>query len=415
MSKLNKIKKIRKNVDATTRYLNDTIDDIDVIQAEVQRVAKVMADTPEILAQLDEEFERKTSLKKKDVVFLMTATALQVVRQYAFENNYLKKDRPGDQEAAGKHDYDRSTRGKGYYKSSVEEIKLNPVPFDTSQNAKAFGVNMHGAWHRVKALGHEPILGWIFGTANIATRTITVVNDDKNEKNQIKSKINKYLVKSYHVQYGLPGHNNDAFSNKAKTKKVLYYGLVEPLRPEFIEKNGPVLGWAVIKEAEHLLSDVNSKMSLNIPGAEFIAGFAQTLSDYGIDMANVLTVGRQASLAISINTIVAMVHQLMYNEEKDGDIKLYEVRTRKILSYSNAIASLSNVVYVGIATYAGDEKAVEKLDIGGLLVTITRIFSDAKFIANVKEEFLKNEWQTIALGDKLEIPKRDISVYLEDE
>lgn len=32
-----------------------------------------------------------------------------------------------------------------------------------------------GFTHRAKTLGHDHILGWIFGTMNIATSTITVL------------------------------------------------------------------------------------------------------------------------------------------------------------------------------------------------------------------------------------------------
>ena len=66
---------------------------------------------------------------------------------------------------------------------------------------------------------------------------------------------------------------------------------------------------------------------------------ASELAKYGLDMANVKTVAEQATFSMLINAIIGMIHRLFYNEEKDGDIKLYEVRTRKILSYSNLIAS----------------------------------------------------------------------------
>ena len=67
------------------------------------------------------------------------------------------------------------------------------------------------------------------------------------------------------------------------------------------------------------------------------------------------------------------------------DPKLYEVRTRKIILYSNTIASVSNVIAAAIT------KNPKILDVGGLLVTITRLFTDIRFITRVKQEFVESQ------------------------
>ena len=74
-----------------------------------------------------------------------------------------------------------------------------------------------------------------------------------------------------------------------------------------------------------------------------------------------------------------------YNEEKDGDRELYEIRTRKILMYSNIIASSSYVIAICIT------KNPTKLDVGGLIVTLSRMFTDIRFISRVKQEFIECE------------------------
>ena len=61
------------------------------------------------------------------------------------------------------------------------------------------------------------------------------------------------------------------------------------------------------------------------------------------------------------------------------------MRTRKILLLSNLLASSSNLVYVALTH---DSK---KLDVGGILVTITRLFSDIRFITKIKQEFIENK------------------------
>lgn len=52
---------------------------------------------------------------------------------------------------------------------------LKGVPYDTTKSTVS-GLFI-GANHRFATLGHDPILGLIFGTANIMTNTITTVKN----------------------------------------------------------------------------------------------------------------------------------------------------------------------------------------------------------------------------------------------
>jgi hypothetical protein len=95
-----------------------------------------------------------------------------------------------------------------------------------------------------------------------------------------------------------------------------------------------------------------------------------------------------AGIAIIINMIVGLIHGLFYKEEKDGQRKLYEVRTRKILSNSNLLASASNVLYVAVSASLGNVDSIKKLDIGGFIITLYRLFTDTAFIQKIKEEYV---------------------------
>jgi len=53
---------------------------LDALIQETERVREVAENAPEILADLDEQFSRKTGLNKTDFVFLFLETALQVMR-----------------------------------------------------------------------------------------------------------------------------------------------------------------------------------------------------------------------------------------------------------------------------------------------------------------------------------------------
>ena len=91
--------------------------------------------------------------------------------------------------------------------------------------------------------------------------------------------------------------------------------------------------------------------------------------------------------------LITLIHGLFYNKDKDGERNIYEVRTRKVLLYSNSLASVGNIAY------AAATQAWGKLDIGGIIVTITRLFSDIRFITKVKKEFIEKEMDQRLFAD----------------
>lgn len=390
MSKIDELRAKRNNLQSRT---DETFAEADKIQQESLRVADVAHNASPIIKNLDDEFESQTKLRGKDIGFLFFATALQCIRQY-FITDF--KERLGDQEAAKNtkgHIKEHSARHHRFYNPSLVEIKTNPVPFDTTFGAPDIGSDIakHGG-HRYTTLGHDPILGWIFGTANIATSTLT-----------------DYNFSSYHILTGQNkvGNNIDRLTHHADTNKVISYTFDKLLNEG---KEGKLkVSWSLVKEAIHLKSDIGTKDSLSFPfiSVIFSPKLASTLADYGLDMANAITVSKQVTLAIAINTIIAMIHRLTFNPETDGSTELFEVRTHKVITYSNVIASTSNVIAVAIGAAIGAatnnpdliKKSVQKADIGGLLVTIYRLLNDANFIAQVKQEFIFNNFDKMIQGD----------------
>ncbi|QBO35634.1 hypothetical protein EQG49_03755 [Periweissella cryptocerci] len=348
---------------------------------EVTRVASTSKTADKLIDDIDAQFEKVTGLSKCDIALLFTAVALQCVRQHVLTPLQNDKSlRLGDQEAAGAHNYDRSLRAKKMYYSSTEEIMANSVPFDTTIGSEKFGVNLGGGkYHRYRTLGHDPLLGWIFGTANIMTRTITTSSSG--------------IVQSFHVEYG-QFHNvkRDYLNSHAQTSLMIERGLINPLtslkRDEYKR-----MACALYQEGHHLNSDINSHQSLPMPSTVMNPEFAEKLSNYGVDMANVVAVGKQAGMAFAINILIAMIHRLIGGDFSETDTKLYEVRTRKVITLSNLIASSSNAVYVAIT------KDASKLDMGGMLVTIAETFRNASFIAKVKEEYLSEQWASTVLDN----------------
>lgn len=337
---------------------------------ETERVGDILNRTPEILEDLDRQFEKETGLTKTDTAFLFVAVGLQILRQYLITQFPTRMDDQKSAQNTVGHIKEHSNRKHRYYNPSFEEVMSNPVPFDANINSNGAlkGGYRHG--HRITAIGHDPILGLIFGTANIATSTLTT-----------------NTFQSYHI-FTDSVLKKDYFKCKAQTSLVIGKTADKLLNGGAEGKK--IVAASLIKEIIHLKSDINTKNSLPLPLISAVnPKLTSDLADYGIDMSNVVNVCKQAAYAVLINTIIAMIHALFFDGNTVMDKKLYEVRTRKILSYSDFIASSANVAVVAIT------RDLSKLDIGGIAVAIYRLITDDKFIRGVKEEFIFNNYKSL--------------------
>ena len=366
--------------------------DMNNIAISAECTAAIARNADSIIEEIDGQFEKATKLNSTDITFLLLATALQCVRQYVIGTITQRMD---DKTAAQKtkgHTEEHSKRSHKLYNPSIEEIKNSPVPFDAIYGSKAFGIGIGGGFtHRAKTVGHDPLLGWIFGTMNIATSTVTVSEG----------------WQTYHVLTSTiaNGATRDKISMHADNAKM-FRSCADKLLHEGIEGKTKI-GVSLMKEAIHLKSDIYSTASLPIPVVSSISvDAARNLANYGLDMGNLAKTGSQAGFALLINSLIGMIHGLLYDESVDFNRKMYSVKTRKILSYSNMIASASNVIAVAIAATIGAttsnpelvRQSVNYLDIGGIMVTVYRIISDRQFICEVKKEFLKEQWHDIVLN-----------------
>ncbi len=106
-----------------------------------------------------------------------------------------------------------SNRSHRLYNPGLEEIITNPVPFDAIKGGKQYGAleGFGRLGHRGATPGHDPLAGLVFGTANIATSTLT-----------------NWRMESYHIYtgvYGLSKGAQDMFLNRAQTPLVLSRGI----------------------------------------------------------------------------------------------------------------------------------------------------------------------------------------------
>ncbi len=334
------------------------------------------------LESINKEFRQSTQLDGVDLSMVIIAAALQTLRwalmpaigapidkasrMTSEEGDKLveklkkefvekHKDWPTEKKQQGR----RLRRQEG---KTWKEIIFSGVPYDAIKGSKkVLGTGLSGNTHRYRTLGHDPVLGWVFGTSNILTDTLTLNN----------------LI-SYRVEKG-------SMTNRALLIPQLFMETANQIQSDKYR-----LPAAIFRQAMHYKSDMYTKDGLPVPllgiFSEALAGkLYSSQYDFLCFVRDSKIEGISAVLSILINMVISLLHGLYYDEGNDGDRDLFEVRTRKILLYSNTLASTGNIAATLIM------KNAKMLDIGGLLVTISRLYTDARFIARAKEEFIQGK------------------------
>jgi len=330
------------------------------------------------LDEIEQNFSRKTSIiNKTDLSFLAVATALQVAKSLIFpyvadKFHYGESFDPAERLAHNDKSIEQAHRkandgfrdkymdkhGKGYWIN----ILYQTPPYDITKGSAAMGLNMGGRYHRMYTLGHDPILGWIFGTLNILTDAITLNN-----------------FCSYRV------------IRKPKmmiTPQVVPLGQMVQESYHLVQEDFLNLPAAIFAQAQHLISDGYTKCGLPVPLlSSFNENFASSLYQSQYDALcfarDAKIVGASFIVSKIFDIVISLVHGLFRQEGEGKD--LFECRTRKILLLSNTIASTSTIIHAGITSNP------KNLDIGSLLNTVTHLFTDAGFILKVKQEFIDSE------------------------
>ena len=414
---------LRDTLNNTDSKMKKNISHVGTMAKDAGRVSNIAGNASSVISDIDRKFEQATKLTGIDVTLLFLSVALHLVRQYFQPKISFRADDTTAAEPFKKNEekilkhFNQENESilsdihHPWYNPSLEEVMYNKVPFDIQfgggkEGFDIFslpkevsdvykGISPKGMRHRTATLGHDPILGWIFGTANLATATLTT-----------------WKFNSYHVKFGLNANGVmcPKIANNAQTSLIFEHIKKKISSEDMNDKI--IIAVSLIREWIHLKSDQFSNSSLAIPFTALLSPkFAEHLASFGLDMANIgniKTVGEQAFLASMVNMIIGMIHGLINGKEIERqNYDFVGVRTRKILIYSNIIASASNLLVVAIMSAVGVKtgnpetvkKALSYLDIGGLLVTIYRIVTDSIFIGKIKQEFLEKEFYNVVMGD----------------
>lgn len=224
---------------------------------------------------------------------------------------------------------------------------------------KTKGVN-----HRFATLGHDPLVGLLVGTINIMTNTIT------STKNKIPT--------TYHVGYENEYKNPCIMSSKASFVKALNKSI------DRTKDDPKPFVASFIKQLLHIASDTYTIAGIQIPGSSLVLD-ENTVEKFTevISFGDVFKFGSSLTLEVLINVIIQLVHLVMINDD-GGDItdKLNSIKTKKIIDYSNYIATYSNVISTTIT------ERYERIDLAGLAVMTRKLFNDINFLYDVKDEFI---------------------------
>lgn len=374
-------------VERLSEILKDSTSRLDTVKKEkdtrIDTITTSIKQMPTWVSEFDDEFENETKLRDKDINFLMFACILQATRIVIMEHF---KQRLSDQESAKQtlgHSVEHSDRNTRRYYASIDEINRNPVPFDCIMKEDVVKRNgnpkLSGFNHRFKTLGHDPYLGFVFGTLNIMTNTITVTNGWG-------------MIQTYHVHTGMriiqeKAQNIDKICAQASTS-MMFEKVYQRFRSEGAEA-WEALGASLWKEWVHLHSDIRTSKSLPIPGISLVSpNLARIMQFCGMDYLNVKIFEKEAFLSMLINWIIQFSHGLCYNESEDGDPKLYKVRTIKIIDISNEIVTMGSAVLTLVRAYIGQVDALKNFDYGGSIVTLWHVLNDPITIAKIKHEYI---------------------------
>ncbi len=428
------LEELQKEQERIERNSQAILDNMQAIADESNRVADVAHNSREILDNLNREFEEKTGLHGKDVPFLFLATSLQLCRIIIL-NKLTEIEKAGkgnkkedwlhkkQEEKLGKYDNGEDLSADEFYAPLNQIISTLGVPYDATDYAEEKYDLFKGGNHRFSTLGHDPILGLVFGTGNILTNTITCVDRPltgfkRKNTQQIPRKIPVGIPKitTNHVVYREGTRKKSVLTNGYKHKvdaikfdspKIAEYCPTTVMLGKAIERidgDRESVVAALIKQLIHIGTDLFTPDGIQIPAANLVLSntAVEKLTKY-VSTGDLLKVGASTGIAVLINLIIGVIHGLMYNEETDGSKELYSVRTRKVIMVSNTIATGSNLIWVGANVIGGDKTQLRNLDIGGLLVTMHRLINDPKFINLIKEEYIIGNFNQMIQGEDLQL------------
>lgn len=380
------IEELKTNITNTKEYFRK---EEEKLKKKVENIDILIENSYFILTKLGEQFEKETELSKEDKKEVLFFTSIQITRQFIleciFKNNLFSLKNENYRIAHDDSDMKKRLKiekeNSSFYKISkdsnitsnkyrtVKDILLSPsIPYDAARNSKKFNENLGGGhYHRAKTLGHDPILGWIFGVFNILTGTITLSN------------LNTYQVDMNGLTF---------------EKQVSTFGIFDDGIRSIIEDPRRLVA-AVFMQSLHLKSDINTKAGLPIPILTLFENFGTKIYksyDWICLKRDLSIIGIQYIFAKIIDFILICYREIKYQNIKI-DRNIHQAKTQKIILFSNSLSSTNNIVKVLLT------KKYYSLDIGGILNTLINFFVILNKLSNLKLEYMFDNFEKLVKGE----------------
>lgn len=341
------------------------------------------------------EFEANTKLNDTDMTIVAIGGVLQCLRwavanvldekYHRFENGNTQSHKCGEQWV---EDWSEQ------FPEWEDIFKDHAVPYDATTPSARFkalypGLNTHiaGPTHRVRAIGHDPLLGLIFGTANIMTSTLTV-----NEGLSLSNITSGNILPSYKVLH----YKKNRYARQGKDSFVHYSQIDSKTSlPQIMKwtyniafEKPEVLRAAIAKQVIHSLTDLRTIQGLPVP---FLSTFSPELSQYlikrNIDFLNTSKFMTNMTVSIFIDQITCILHRMYFNPHID-DAKIYDAKSQKVLLYSNLISSTTNIAYSILKT-GGTSVDLKSLDVAGIVKSLWMAITTPYKLYKLKHEFIR--------------------------
>lgn len=183
-----------------------------------------LRDNSQYIRVLQKEFNALYHLDKNDLAISALAGILGAAIEILMVG--IPKKTPTGISAGKLSDYIRSEFSKRFPEEEMERLansKVSKVPFDAqdNRNTEVYVDGLSAYYHRLLSLGHDPLLGFVFGVFDILTGRMTTIDKSGNIVSQV---MNSYTDRT----------EKDIFS-------------------------------AIAKQLLHLKSDITTSMGLPVP------------------------------------------------------------------------------------------------------------------------------------------------------
>lgn len=406
---IDRIRKQTEKFSETNNKFCDIMRDVQENTKEVRRNVKGIkndfSNIHIIISDVEKNFKEKTAINNsKDLKFLWGAIALQSARWIlmpALDVNTLTPNLEDRVSAGIEGKKDKTLTGRELDRIQANKLKQKyvdceqimalPVPYDAMlgtediyiKNVTALNKNLYGGNHHSATLGHDPILGYVFGTGNILTRSISFKDRAITTRKVAILSGRKQIVTR--EPYNLANMLRDAKKSICEDKNRLAV--------------------AHMKQVLHMQSDKYTKDGLPIPllsahiqqqllkkkwNSKELERIAQSLA---------IKTSSQYLVAVLLNSTVSILHGFCYDELADGSMEQYRVRTKKIVTISNIMATSLNIGAVASGCLLGTltlsphliKMAISHIDLGGIVEAIHQIVSSKSLQENMMKDFVEME------------------------